>query len=109
MLTYEKFSKNVGVRCIRRGYVSRKLRARYHTLVYVGIHYHTSNLSENFEHAHNFQCMRIAYTLDIRYSYATCTLCIRSRTLHVRYLHVYIRLYTSQPVASLGSVCVAYV
>ena len=57
MPTYEKFRKNVGVRCIRWGYVFHKLRARYHTLAYADVRCHTSNLSENFVHAQNFQRM----------------------------------------------------
>ena len=55
--TYEKFRKNVGVRCIRWGHVFHKLRTRYHTLAYAGERCHTSNLSENFVHAQNFQRM----------------------------------------------------
>ena len=55
--TYEKFRKNVGVRSIRRGYVFHKLRTRYHKLAYAGVPCHTSNLSKNFVHAQNFQCM----------------------------------------------------
>ena len=80
-----------------------KLWARYHTLAYVGVRCHTSNLSENFVHAHNFQRMPTYYvrhTLLIR----NITLCIRSRTLHVRNSHVHIRLHTSQPVGSFVAV-----
>ena len=55
--TYEKFRENVGVRCIRWGYVFHKLRTLYHTLAYAGERCHTSNLSENFVHAQNFQRM----------------------------------------------------
>ena len=50
---------------------------RWHTLVYVVIR--------------RTICQRIAYTVDIRYSYTTCTLCKRSRTLHECYSHVHIR------------------
>ena len=78
MPTYEKFRKNVGVRCIRWGYVFHKLRARYHTLAYAGERCHTSNLSEIFEHAQNFQRMPtyrlyVRHTLDVRYSYVMHT------------------------------------
>ena len=57
MPTYEKFRKNVCVRCIRWGYVLHKLRTRYHTLAYAGVRCNTSNLSENFVHEQNFQRM----------------------------------------------------
>ena len=57
MLTYEKFRKNVGVRCIRWGYVFHKLQACYHMFAYAGVCCHTSILSENFAHAQNFQRM----------------------------------------------------
>ena len=50
MPTYEKFKKNVGVRCIRWGYVFHKLRARYNTLAYAGERCHTSNLSKFLAH-----------------------------------------------------------
>ena len=92
MPTYEKFSKNVGVRCIRWGHVFYKLRTRYHTLAYVGVRCHTSNRAENFVHAQNFQRMPtywlyVRHTLLIRnmyvmhtFTYVTCTLLTRSHT-----------------------------
>ena len=46
MPTYEKFRKNVSVRCVRLGYVFHKLRARYHTLAYADVHCHMA-LSDN--------------------------------------------------------------
>ena len=87
MPTYEKFSKNVGVRCIRWGYVFHKIRASYHTLAYVGVRCHTSKTCPKILCMYKISnvCRRIAYTLDIPvgYSYVTCTL----RYVHVRYMY----------------------
>ena len=69
--TYEKFKKNVGVRCIRWGNVCHKLRTRYHTLVYVVIRRACPKIL--CMHKISNVCRRIDYTLDVRYSYGMHT------------------------------------
>ena len=49
-------------------------------------------------------CRHIDYTLDIRLTYATHTICIRSRTLRVSYSYVNKRCNTLQFVGRLFSV-----
>ena len=102
--------RNIGRKLLYVSYAGdtffHKLRAGYHTLAYAGVRCHTSNLSENFVHAQNFQ--RIDYMLDIRQTYATHTLCMCSSTLHVSYSYVNKCCNTIQFVGRLFSVKVAY-
>ena len=102
MPTYETIRKDVGVCCISWRYVFHKLRARYHTLVYVVIRRTCPKIL--CMHKISNVCRRIDYTLDIHKTYATHTLCIRSRMLHVSYSYVNKRCNTLQFVGRLFSV-----
>ena len=76
---------------------------RWHTLVNIVIRRTCPK-----KHKISNVCRRIDYTLDMRYTYATHMLCIRSRMLRVSYSYVNKRCNTLQFVGRLFSVSVAY-
>ena len=75
---------------------------RWHTLVYFVIRRTCPKIL--CMHKISNVCRRIDYTLDKRKTYATHTLCIRSRTLHISYSYANKRCNTLKFVGRLLSV-----